>query len=146
MKSIQIPFGNLKALQLCLYPLEDLDHHQVVTWTLECTRWNWTTEKFYLTKLRISRSINYMIMFLSEVKLWWTELVVILPCPKKPCRFYFNSINCTTPSGPDMKYSLLFVLSKWADSQFGFWTNSDSVQFFLNFTETTDRKSVVSVK
>ena len=31
MKSIKIPFGNLKALQFCLYPLEDLDHHQVAT-------------------------------------------------------------------------------------------------------------------
>ena len=36
-------------------------------------------------------------------------------------------IVCTL-SGPDMKYSLLSVLSIWADSQFVFWTTLDSVQ------------------
>ena len=40
--------------------------------------------------------------------------------PKKTRQFYFNSIDCTTPSGPDMKYLLLSVLSKWVDSQIGF--------------------------
>ena len=49
--------------------------------------------------------------------------------PENICQFYFNSIDFTAPSGPDMKYSLLSVLSKWADSQFGFWTILDSVQF-----------------
>ena len=82
-----------------------------------------------LTKLRISRSINYMIIFLSEVKWWWAWPDVILPLPKKPCQFYFNSIDCTTPSAPNMKYSLLSVLSKWADSQFGFWSISHFEQF-----------------
>ena len=98
-----------------------------IVYKMESNHW-----ELNLTKLRISRSINYMIMFFSEVKSWWTELVVIFPCPKKHYQFYFNSIDCNTPSGPDMKYSLLSVLLKWADSQFGFWKNSDSFQF-LNY-------------
>ena len=35
-----------------------------------------------------------------------------------------------TPFGSDKKYSLLSVLLKRADSQIGFWTNSDPVQIF----------------
>ena len=52
--------------------------------------------------------------------------------PKKTRQIYFNSIDCTTPSGPDMKYSLLSVLSKWVDSQIGFWTNSDSIRIWTD--------------
>ena len=34
---------------------------------------------------------------------------------------YLRPIDCTDPSGPDIRCSLLSVLSKWGSSQIGFW-------------------------
>ena len=46
IKSIQTPFVPIK-------PRADLNHHQVGTWTLKCTRWNQTNEKLILTRFDI---------------------------------------------------------------------------------------------
>ena len=57
---------------------------------------------------------------------------MILPVSRKPCQFYSNLIDCTTPSGPDIKYSLDSVRIRfWTtlDSvRIRFWTTLDSVQ------------------
>ena len=79
--------------------------------------------------------------------------VDLLPHHEEPSQFCFQPINISTsnclyicyfkwwndetvgssnfcPCGPDIKYSLLSVLLKWADPKFGFWTHSYSVRFF----------------
>ena len=35
----------IKNLSAPIKPREDLNHHQVITWTMKFTRWNWTTDK-----------------------------------------------------------------------------------------------------
>ena len=47
LKQIQTPFVTIK-------PREDLDHHQVGTWTLNCTRRNQTIEN------QISPSLDFI--------------------------------------------------------------------------------------
>ena len=63
-----------------------------------------------------------------------TYPVDLLPRREESSQLCFNQIIIQfpivcTPSGTDMKYSLLSVMSKWADSQFKFLEISDSIQF-----------------
>ena len=51
MKPIKIPSGTSK-------PREDSDYHHLVTWTVECTSWNWTTEKFITPNFDILDSVQ----------------------------------------------------------------------------------------
>ena len=51
MTMIQIPSAPIK-------PREDLDHHQVVTWTLKWTSWIQTTEKLITIKFWYSRNMK----------------------------------------------------------------------------------------
>ena len=145
MKSIQSPFGNIKALQFCLYPLEDLGHHQVVTWTLEC---KWVELNYWeyliLTKLRISQSINYMIIFFVISQIVMSLASCNFACfPKNlanliPIQLIVLPLMGLTWNIQFWFWTLLDSLqiltnqskwSKWADSKFGFWTLFDSVQF-----------------
>ena len=38
-------------------PCEDSSHHQIVTWTLECTRWDKTTDKLIKPSFKVHDSI-----------------------------------------------------------------------------------------
>ena len=49
-KPIQITSANIK-------PQKHSTHHRVGTWTLYCTRWNWTTENLFTPSLEIIDSV-----------------------------------------------------------------------------------------
>ena len=78
MKPIQIP-------SVPINPHELLDHHQVVTWTLKCSRWNQTTKKLISPRFDILNSVRidnllhfcYVFIVLTKCELITCQLFVL---------------------------------------------------------------------
>ena len=68
IKRIQVPCVPIK-------PCEDLNHHQVGTWTLKFTRWNQTTEKL------ISPSFDFLdSVWIDNLPNVYFLLIVLIKC------------------------------------------------------------------